>query len=523
VDRKRILKSVLREHPNVRYAAHIETDGESFFRAAQERGLEGIVAKLRRGRYEPDGRSDAWLKIKIRQEQELVVGGYERGQGTHADLGSLIVGVYDGHRLIFSGHVGSGMDARTRRSLVQRLDALRVTAPPFADPPPIRAARWTEPSIVIRAAFAEWTRDGLLRQAAYKGEAIDRDPRSVVRERPVPVMPLVEAAEEEAIPQRADLGEHDSPAQAASAQELAQLDAMGKAGSWQVGGHRVELSNLDKVLFPSIGATKRDLIRYYVTMAPVLLPYLRGRPLNTDRWPDGVTGKHFWQKQIPRHAPDWIARWDYPEAGSTESHTYIVADRVATMAWLANQAVIDLHPWTSRCESYRNPTYALIDIDPGERTTFQQVVTFARLYATALGHLGVTGFPKLTGKRGIQIWVPVRDGYTFDQTRDWVGELSRAVGGTVPDLVSWEWEKGSRGGRARLDYTQNAVNKTLVAPYAVRPLAGASVSAPIIWQELDDPDLRPDGWDIRTIGDRLQERGDLFRGVLDLAQELPSL
>jgi len=523
VDRKRILKSVLREHPNVRYAAHIETDGDSFFRAAQERGLEGIVAKLRRGRYEPGRRSDAWLKIKIRQEQELVVGGYERGQGTHADLGSLIVGVYDGDRLIFSGHVGSGMDARTRRSLVQRLDALRVTAPPFADPPPIRAARWTEPSIVIRATFAEWTRDGLLRQAAYKGEAIDRDPRSVVRERPVPVMPLVQAAEEEAIPQRAHLGEHDSPAQAASAQELAQLDAMGKAGSWQVGGHRVELSNLDKVLFPSIGATKRDLIRYYVTMAPVLLPYLRGRPLNTDRWPDGVTGKHFWQKQIPRHAPDWIARWDYPEAGSTESHTYIVADRVATMAWLANQAVIDLHPWTSRCESYRNPTYALIDIDPGERTTFQQVVTFARLYATALGHLGVTGFPKLTGKRGIQIWVPVRDGYTFDQTRDWVGELSRAVGGTVPDLVSWEWEKGSRGGRARLDYTQNAVNKTLVAPYAVRPLAGASVSAPITWQELDDPDLRPDGWDIRTIGDRLQERGDLFRGVLDLAQELPSL
>ncbi len=325
------------------------------------------------------------------------------------------------------------------------------------------------------------------------------------------------------MPQRAEVGEPDGPAQAASAQELAQLDAMGKAGPWQVGGHRVELSNLDKVLFPGIGATKRDLIRYYVTMAPVLLPYLRGRPLNTDRWPDGVTGKHFWQKQIPRHAPDWIARWDYPEAGSTESHTYIVADRVATMAWLANQAVIDLHPWTSRCESYRNPTYALIDIDPGERTTFGQVVTFARLYATALGHLGVTGFPKLTGKRGIQIWVPVREGYTFDQTRDWVGELSRAVGSTVPDLVSWEWEKGSRGGRARLDFTQNAVNKTLVAPYAVRPLAGASVSAPITWQELDDPHLRPDGWDIRTIAGRLQEHGDPFRGVLDLAQELPSL
>ncbi|MDQ3448418.1 MAG: DNA ligase D, partial [Chloroflexota bacterium] len=411
-ERKRILKGVLRQHPRVRYVSHIEAEGEAFFAAAKERGLEGIVAKLRRSRYEPDRRSNVWLKIKIRQEQELVVGGYEPGQGTHMDLGSLIVGVYAGKRLVFAGHVGSGMDARTRRSLVERLEALRVVTPPFADPPPIRAARWAEPRIVIRAAFAEWTRDGLLRQAAYKGEAIDRDPASVVRERPVPSSARVEAAERESIPVSSvpagdapdDRG--SDPPQAATEQELAELDSMGKAGSWQVGGHRLNLTNLDKTLFPGAGATKRDLIRYYVTMAPILLPYLRARPLNTDRWPDGVTGKHFWQKQIPKHAPDWMARWDYPEAGSTESHTYIVADRVATMAWLANQAVIDLHPWTSRCESYRNPTYALIDIDPGERTTFEQVVALAQVYRTALGHLGVTGFAKVTGKRGIQIWVP---------------------------------------------------------------------------------------------------------------------
>jgi len=522
-DRKRILKDVLRERPEVRFVSHIEGDGETFFNAAKDRGLEGVVAKLRRSRYEPDQRSSSWLKIKIRPEQELVVGGYEPGQGTHADLGSLIVGTYEGERLIFAGQVGSGLDARTRRDLAQRLDSSRLASPPFADPPPIRAARWAEPRIVIRAAFAEWTRDGLLRQAAYKGEALDRDPRSVVRERPVRPRPLVEAAERKAIPEVESMVHSGDPPQAVTAQELAELESLGKAGPWQVGGHRLNLTNLDKVLFPAIGATKRDLIRYYVTIAPILLPYLRDRPLNTDRWPDGVTGKHFWQKQIPKHAPDWIARWDYPEAGSTESHTYIVADRVATLAWLANQAVIDLHPWTSRCDSYRLPTYALIDIDPGEKTTFQQVVTFARLYRTALGHLNVSGFPKVTGKRGIQIWVPVRSGYTFDQTRDWVGELSKAVGSTMPELVSWEWEKRSRGGRARLDYTQNAVNKTLVAPYAVRPQPHASVSAPISWDELDDPGLRPDGWDIRTVVGRVQERGDLFRGVLELAQELPSL
>ncbi len=524
-ERKQILRSVLRDGPGVRYVSHIEADGEAFFNVAQERGLEGLVAKLRRGRYEPGRRSSAWLKIKIRQEQELVVGGYEPGQGTHADLGSLIVGTYEDGRLVFAGQVGSGLTTGTRRRLVQRLDELRRETPPFDVPPPIRAARWAEPHLVIRAAFAEWTRDGLLRQAAYKGEAPDRDPRSVTRERPVSPDSVVEEAESKAIPEpfARHLPQAGDPPEAATTHELAELASMGKGGQWLIGGHRVNLTNLDKVLFPAIGATKRDLIRYYVTVAPVLLPYLRGRPLNTDRWPDGVTGKHFWQKQIPSHAPDWIARWDYPEAGSTESHTYIVADRVATIAWLANQAVIDLHPWTSRCDSYRNPTYALIDIDPGERTTFEQVVSFARLYRTALGHLGVSGFPKLTGKRGIQIWVPVRAGYSFDETRDWVGELSKAVGSTMPDLVSWEWEKSSRGGRARLDYTQNAVNKTLVAPYAVRPQPNASVSAPIRWEELDDPELRPDGWDIGTIMGRLQEVGDLFRGVSEMAQELPRL
>lgn len=541
VDRKRLLRSVLRDHPAVRFLSHIDGDGESFYEAARERGLEGIVAKVRSSRYEPDRRTKTWLKLKIRQEQELVVCGYEPGQGSHADLGSLIVGVYGGDRLVFAGHVGSGMDTRTRRELVRRLGELRTAEPPFDEPPPVRNARWVEPRIVIRAEFAEWTRDDLLRQASYKGEEIGRDPRTVVREKTVPVARAVSAGEREVagtgpepsllpapsvVPDREEsvsVPEGDVPADRASVQELEALDALGKEGRWDVGGHTVALTNLDKVLFPAAGYTKRDLIRYYTTIAPIILPYLRGRPLNRDRWPNGVTGGHFWEKQIPTHAPAWVARWDYPEAGSTESHAYVVADRVATMAWLANMAVIDLHPWTSRCESYRSPTYALIDIDPGERTTWQQVVDFARLYRTALDHLGVRGSPKVTGKRGIQIWVPVRDGYTFDQTRGWVGELSMAVGRAMPELVSWEWEKAGRGGRARLDFTQNAINKTLVAPYAVRPVDRASVSTPITWDELDDDELRPDRWDIRTVVQRIAERGDLFADALEHRQDLPHL
>jgi bifunctional non-homologous end joining protein LigD len=534
--RKRLLRSVLRDHPLVRYGSHVEADGEEFHRVVAARGLEGIVAKLRTSRYESGRRSRAWLKIKIRREQEFVVVGYEPGKGSHADLGSLILAVRDGEDWRHVGEVGSGLDALTRRQLRAELDGNQVNEPAVANPPRVRGARWAAPRLVVRVEFAEWTREGLIRQAAYKGIAIDRDPRSVVREREQRARETADRAEKamgkpgrrsrsDGKPdgksdEKSD-GKSTELPQAATAEELAALDGLGKEGDWQVGGQTIHLTNLDKLLFPGTGHTKRDLIRYYVRIAPVMLPYLRGRALNLSRWPDGVQGKSFWQKEVPAYAPEWIGRWAYPEAGSSEAHTYIVADQVATMAWLANHATIDIHPWTSRTDAYKRPTYALVDIDPGTKTTFEQALALARLYRSALDHLGVVGLPKVTGKRGIQVWIPIKPTYTFAQTRDWVETVSRAVGATLPELVAWEWQKSSRRGLARLDYTQNAVNKTLVAPYAVRPVAGAAVSAPIEWDELDSPDLLPDGWDINTIFERIDRRGDLFAPALELQQDLP--
>ncbi len=518
--RKHMLRTVLREHPNVRYASHVAADGKAFFEVVSERGLEGMIAKLRRSRYEQGRRSKAWLKVKVRREQEVVVVGYEPGKGARAALGSLILAVYEGKELHYVGEVGSGLTERAIKELKPQLDEHATDTPPVVNPPRIKGAVWSAPRLVVRVEFAEWTADGNLRQAAYKGLDIGKRPRSVVRERPIAVERAISVAETET-PLNSD-----SP-YAATSDELAALEKLGKQGSWEIGGHSIALTNLDKVLFPGADGrgpyTKRDLIRYYVKIAPLLLPYLRERAVNLWRWPDGVNGKSFWQKQIPSYTPEWIQRWDYPEAGSTESHTYIVADQVATLAWLANHATIDVHPWTSRIDAYRSPTYALIDIDPGENTTWEDVLTFARLYQTAMQHLDVKGWPKVTGKRGIQIWIPIKAGYTFDDTRSWVEALSRAVGATVPELVSWEWGKASRHGLARLDYTQNAVNKTLVAPYAVRPVADAAVSAPITWDELDDPELRPDRWNIETILPRVAERGDLFSGSLEVEQELPPI
>jgi bifunctional non-homologous end joining protein LigD len=302
------------------------------------------------------------------------------------------------------------------------------------------------------------------------------------------------------------------------------LGELGKQGTWEVFGRRLKVTNLDKVLFPGDPpVTKRELLAYAARIAPVALPYLEGRPLNLHRYPDGAERKGFWHKQRPDHAPAWLASWDNAEADPGETTTYVVADEPAALVWVANFGALEWHPWTSRAQAPHEPSYALVDLDPGERTSWDDVLVLARLHRTALDHLGVTARAKVTGRRGIQIWVPVTPGYSFEDTRTWVERLSRTVGQVVPELVSWKWEVRSRGGLARLDYTQNAVNKTLVAPYSPRPAAGAPVSVPIDWNELDDPDLRPDRWTIRTVLDRLAEHGDPFRVLLGTASDLPEI
>jgi bifunctional non-homologous end joining protein LigD len=200
-----------------------------------------------------------------------------------------------------------------------------------------------------------------------------------------------------------------------------------------------------------------------------------------------------------------------------------VLDEPAAVVWAAQFGALEWHPWTSRTTAPHRPTYALVDIDPGEETTWEDVLTLARLHRTAFEHMDLRAYPKVTGGRGIQIWVPVRTGPSFDETRTWVERLSRTVGAVVPDLLSWKWEVERRGGKARLDFTQNAINKTLVAPYSPRARPGAPVSTPITWEELDDPDLRPDGFTVRDVPDRVAERGDLFRGALTARQDLPAL
>ena len=522
-ERKRLLHSRLRPHPLVRFAGHVERDGVAFLEAARAQELEGIVAKLKRSPYEPDRRSRSWLKLKVRREQEVVVVGWLPGQGTHADLGSLILGVRSGDRWVHAGQVGSGIDARTRRALRQRLEKIERPDSPLDPAPRLKGARWVAPEIVIRVEFTEWTADDVLRQAAFKGFEPDRDPRTVRREREVPTERAAAEAERAHAPSRVSPA---APARMDGSDAIAALGAIDREGIWVVDGREIRVTNLEKVLFTAregeAPVTKRDLLRYHVEVAPTLVPYLREHGLTVQRYPNGNEQKGFWQKDLPGHAPDWITRWtyDHREEGPKD---YAVVDSAATLAWLAQEAAVELHPWTSPIDAPDRPSYALVDIDPGPETTWEELLVLARLYRTALEHLGVIGHPKVTGKRGMQVWIGIERGPTFDDTRAWVEGLSRAIGASVPELVSWEWVKRARKGKARLDFTQNAINKTLVAPYSTRPAPGAPVSMPITWDELDDPALRPDRWTVRDVTDRLRTRGDPFAGVLTDMQALPSL
>ncbi|MDX6584358.1 MAG: bifunctional non-ous end joining protein LigD [Solirubrobacterales bacterium] len=533
-ERKRLLRRTIQFADPIRFSEHRHTDGQAYLKQACASGWEGLIAKRAEATYHAGARSKDWLKFKCVHEQELVIGGFTDPAGSRTGFGALLLGYYEDGQLRYAGKVGTGFSDRLLRSLRARLEELTRSESPFADPVRERGAHWVTPELVAEVGFADWTRDHQLRHSRFLGLRDDKPATEVVREDPPPTDNRGRATGAETgrhnggPAANTDLTEAPAPATwaALTGDELAALEELGAKGRWSIAGREVAVTNLDKVLFPARAGdpavTKRDLLRYYAQVAPHLLPYLADRPVNLHRFPDGVDRAGFWQKQVPTHAPAWLTRWHNTEV-EQNTEEYAILDSVAALVWMANYAAVELHPWTSRPPNVHEPTWALIDLDPGTDTTFDQILELARLYRTALAHLGVEAAPKVTGQRGIQIWVPIRPGYTFADTRAWVQQVSKAVGRTLPELISWEWHKDRRRGLARLDYTQNALNKTLVAPFSPRPAPAAPVSMPISWDELDDPDLRPDRWTIHTALPRLRDTGDPLMPLIGRHQDLPQL
>ena len=562
-DRKRLLHDAIKETSLLKYSDHVVGEGKAFFRAAKAKRLEGIVAKLRDSLYLPGVRSSSWLKIKTVAQQEVVIGGFTAPRASRKYFGAILVGVYDDEgNFVYVGHTGGGFDEKTLRQVYELMKPMITKNPPFSGKPPRTNEKptWVRPELVCEVKFSEWTRDGVMRQPVFLGLRDDVDPRAVRREKPAAADRGRRSAERAAVtttaartrktasrttvirraaPTRRTSTQADVPdtplsraaaaiskklgtnVRGATATELAALDAIKKDGHWEIGGRSVHLTNLDKLLFPEDRYSKRDLIRYYCEVAPVLIPHYSHRPLSMNPHPDGIHGKSFWQKDKPDWAPDWIPTFKYEDRKNVKD--WILVEEVGTLAWLANHAVIDMHPWYSRVDKPEYPDWSVVDLDPAEGATFRDVVAVARVVKTALDHLGLKALAKTTGQSGLHVYIPIERRYTLAESRGFVEKLAHMIAELMPDKVTEVWEVKRRTGKIRIDYTQNVINKTLAGPYSVRPTVHAPVSAPIAWDELDDPKLRPDRWTIRTIGDRLLETGDLFHEALTIRQRLPEL
>jgi len=517
--RKKTLRETIVDSPHVLFAEHVERDGVALFAEARKSGIEGIVGKRADSLYHPGARTPEWVKIKSWRSQSCVIAGYTAGRGRRSNqLGALILAILDNGRLVHCGQVGTGFNDKMLRDLKEQLAPLIVEQCPLAKTPrTTEPATWVQPELICEVRFSEWTNEGMLRHPAFQKLRGDQTIGDTAREE-APVIGATSARGSLPDP----LGSSDErtppgqdPDIISALQELRTLHGHAR---WDIAGRRLPLTNLDKVLWPADGLTKRDMIEHYVRMAPYMLPYLRDRPLSMQVFPDGIDGKSFWRKDKPAHAPSWIESWTYH---GEKTKTYIVVNEVATLAWVANAGVIDLHPWHSRIDEPEAPDWAVFDLDPFEPATFQDVIDIAKLVKAALDHYGMHGVVKTSGQTGLQIYVPVRRGPDYAAVRNWVEEVGKAIDQAAPGRVSWEWAVARRTGRIRIDYTQNIINKTLAAPYSLRPAPGAPVSTPIAWEELDDPALRPDRWTIATISQRVDSVGDLFAPVLHADQDLP--
>ena len=485
--RERLVELIDPESRLVRLSEAFE-DGEALFAAAKEQRLEGIVSKRADSRYDAGKRSRAWLKVKATGRQEFLVAGYTSGEGRRAaTFGSLVLAVRDGDELRWVGNVGTGFGDKEIDRLLGLLRPLERNTSPFAAPPKMPRVRqrdlhWVEPTLVAEVEFVEWTHDGHLRAPSYVGLREDKAPDEVVREEPQPL-------EEEL----------------------------------RYGRKRLKLSNLDKPFWPDEGITKGDLLAYYRAVAPALVPHLKHRPFTMKRYPDGWQGDFFFQKDAPSHMPEWIPRERFLVSARDRQRTkkWIAAPLVndePSLLWMVNMGCIDLNTWYSRVDRPERPDWVLFDLDPSPDVGFPETVQVALLVKEILDALGLVGFAKTSGSRGIHVLVPIERRYGYDETREFAEIVAGALARTHRGLVTTEWTKSKRRG-VLVDANQNGEGKTIASVYSVRPRAGAPVSTPLRWEELT-PGLDPEAFTMEAVLDRVRREGDLYAGVLTTRQRI---
>jgi bifunctional non-homologous end joining protein LigD len=482
-ERKAVLAALAPRLGPLRFADHVEAEGEALFGEVESRGLEGIVGKRADAPYRA-GRSPAWLKIRTDRTGDFAVVGYTAAAAGRTGFGALHLASRGGDGLRYAGRVGTGFDEALLLHLRARLEGHEVGAPPCSGAVPRgRGDRWVEPTLVVEVRFKDWTRDGGLRQPVFvrvrddkRLEEIDAPPGEDAE--PLPPAPLPGPARRE-----------------------------------------VEISNPDKVYFPRDRITKGELVDYYREIAPAMLPLLRDRPVVLTRFPDGIDGKSFFQKDTSLARPAWMRIVTVRSEESERDLELALLDDVEGLTWVANLGTIPIHVLACRAGSMERPDWLILDLDPKD-APFEHVVTLARAAHALCDELGLPSFPKTSGQRGLHVLVPTAGELTHAQARTLAGLLCRAIEARHGGIATTVRTVGERQGRVYLDALQNGAGKTVAAAYCVRPRDGAPVSTPLRWSEVDGR-LDPARFTLRTVPARLQRLGaDPLRPVLDARPDL---
>lgn len=544
--RKELLREIVLDDPRVLYSDHVLENGEGLFRAATDRNLEGIVAKKVSSPY-PSGRTLNWMKIKLEKDLDAVVGGWTDPRGAREYFGALLLGLYEGEKLHFIGGVGSGFSVEVQERLWPQLQNLRVSECPFAEEPSTREqAYWVTPHLVARVRFGNWTSDRHLRQPRFLGLQEDRDPKSCTFEDQAGVTTSTNE-----VPNNNESGRKNgrSRAKASPAHERKRRRTQPSSSSGdptampstdrqieqelmkgtsdnmnvEVDGRRLHFTNLNKIYFPKDGYRKRDLLAHYFWAAPMILPFLKDRPLVLRRYPNGIEEKAFFQKDAARETPDWVKTVAIASDSAARSVNYMIANDRATLLYLTNLGCIDQNPWSSRYDDQEHPDYVFFDLDPSDGATFETVIEFGRLLLETLENFEIKAFAKTSGATGFHIFVPIEPRYTFEQVRLFVQAIGEVVGRKHPGVLTFERTVSKRRrGSIYLDAHQNSRGQSLACAYSARAFEHAPVSTPVKLEELRGG-LQPEQWNLSTIRARVEKAGDLWASFWKSRQRLESL
>lgn len=486
LERKKLLKELLPENDVIIFCDHIEGKGKEFFKLMKQRGLEGMIAKRAASSYHENSRSDEWLKVKQVQSEEAIIAGYTEPRNSRKYFGALVLGMYKKGKLTYIGHTGTGFDQKALKYVYNTMQEYKSKESPFDKKIPVNGkVTWLQPELVCNVKYSEVTQGGHLRHPVFMGLRIDKETAEV-------------SAEAQNI--RSQTNVHS---------ESEHMDQ-----TKTIGGNKVQLTHLDKIYWPGAGYTKGDMIDYYSKVYRYINKYLKYRPESLRRNPNGISDEGFFHKDAGDAAPEWADTYKMWSESANKEINYIVCNNKATLLYLANLGCIELNPWNSRTGSVDHPDYLVIDIDPSEKNSFDQVVDTALMVKEIMDKGGCKCYCKTSGATGLHVYVPLGAKYDYTQARDFAHTIAMLSHEQLPDFTSLERSLSKRGkDKIYIDYLQNRPGQTLACAYSLRPKAGAPVSTPLDWKEVKHG-LTPTDFNMNNILKRLEKKGDIFSPVL---------